>query len=125
MAAYTYDRESRRRVRLLINDVGGDPEGFLFREVEIDRFLGIEDGDVKLAAAQAIDTIADNEALVSKVLKTQDLATDGAKLAAELRKRAAALREQAESAGATFDIVDVLDGGSTAELLDHQTAWPF
>ena len=97
MAAFTYDRESRRRVRLLINDVGGDPEGFLFREVEIDRFLGIEDGDVKLAAAQAIDTIADNEALVSKVLKTQDLATDGAKLAAELRKRATALRAQVAS----------------------------
>jgi hypothetical protein len=56
--------------------------------------------DVRLAAAQALDTIATNEALVQKVLRTQDLQTDGAKLSAELRARAAGLRAQV-AAGAT------------------------
>lgn len=95
------------RVRLLANDV--DTDNQVFSEQEIAAFLLLEGGNEKLAAAQAIDTIADNEALTSKVLKSQDVQTDGAKLADSLRKRAAALRQQNDAdldgVGA-FDIVD-------------------
>jgi hypothetical protein len=80
------------KVRLLLNDV--DENTPVFSDDEITAFLALEGGNVKLAAAQAIDTNADNEALASKVLKTQDLSTDGAKIADALRKRAAALRAQ-------------------------------
>lgn len=79
-------------VRLLLNDV--DDTDYVFTDVEITAFLTLEGGFVKLAAAQAIDTNADNELLASKVLKTQDLSTDGAKVADALHKRAQVLRDQ-------------------------------
>lgn len=78
-------------VRLLLNDVDHDE---IFTDAEITALLTLEGGHVKLAAAQAIDTNADNEVLASKVVSTQDLSTDGAKLADALRKRAQALRDQ-------------------------------
>jgi hypothetical protein len=112
--------EPRDLVRFLINDPAGtDP---VFTNDEIDGFLEIEGGVVKLAAAQAIDTIADNEALTSKAIRTQDLATDGAKVAESLRKRAAALRSQAAADdaasddGAYFSIVPINGVSNGPEL---------
>lgn len=107
-------------VRLLLNDV--DPDNEIFTDAEIDAFLTIEGGAVKLAAAQAIDTNADNEALASKVLRTQDLATDGPKVADALRTHAQALRDQ-HNAGLDEDgFFDVIpgDGECPAEL----APWP-
>ena len=52
------------KVRLLINDVAAP---WVFSDEEISAFLALEGGSVKRAAAQAIDTNADNEALASKV----------------------------------------------------------
>jgi len=117
----TYDPSTPAgQVRLLLNDV--DPDDEVFTDVEIAAFLLMENGAVKLAAAQAIDTNADNEALASKVLRSQDVATDGAKLADALRKRAQALRDQhyteLEDDG-SFDIIPG-DGEGPAEL----APWP-
>lgn len=85
-------------VRFLVNDVRlGDVTGNAFSDLEIDGYLELEGGNVKRAAAQAIDTIADNEALASKVYRSQDVGTDGAKIADALRKRATALRAQADA----------------------------
>lgn len=114
---YTYDPDHpegfrvRDQVRLLINDV--DSAHPVFSDAEIAAFLDLAAGVVLLAAAQALDTIADNEALTSKVLKTQDLQTDGAKVADSLRARARALRDQhADSVDddGFFDIVGPRDG---------------
>jgi len=80
------------QIRLLINDV--DAEAAVFQDEEILVFLDMAGDVVLLAAAQALDTIADNEALTSKVIRTQDLQTDGVKLADSLRKRAQSLRDQ-------------------------------
>lgn len=85
----------RGRVRLLINDTDVDP---VFNDREIDAFLAMEGDSPKLAAAQALDTIADDEALTSKVIRSQDLSTNGASVAAGLRERAKSLRSQAGSA---------------------------
>jgi hypothetical protein len=85
-------------VRLLIADLPADEDDRLFTDDEIQAFLDLE-GGVRRASAQALDTIATSEVLVSKVIKTQDLTTDGAKVAAELRARAADLRRQAIEAG--------------------------
>lgn len=83
------------QVRLLINDVAAaDSDLRVFTDPDIETFLALEGDRVKRAAAQALDTIATNEALCSKVLRSQDVQTDGAKLAAELRARAKALRDQ-------------------------------
>lgn len=100
-------------VRLLINDV--DPADPVFTDPEIAAFLLLEGGAVKLAAAQAIDTIADNEALASKVLKSQDVQTDGAKLADALHKRAADLRQQH---------FDDLEGDGSFEIIEYGTSRP-
>lgn len=108
------------KVRLLLNDV--DEAAFVFTDPEIEAFLELEGGSVKRAAAQAIDTNADNEALASKVLRSQDLATDGAKVADALRKRAAALRTQADveaeegDEGFYFGVTDVAGPSYGPEL---------
>lgn len=81
------------KVRLLVPDV--DEANLLLADEQVTAFLALE-GSVKLAAAQALDVIASSEALVSKVIKTQDVSTDGAKVAAELRARAAGLRQQVD-----------------------------
>lgn len=99
------------RIRFLINDV--DPASWVFTDAEISMVLALEAGYVKLAAAQIIDTNADNEALASKVLRTQDLQTDGAKLADALHKRAAALRQQHADevdGDGSFEIIEMTDG---------------
>jgi len=102
---------SVRRVRLLIADT--NPAARLFRVDQIQDFLDMEGGTLKLAAASALEAIARSEALVSKVIRSQDLSTDGAKLAAELRASAAELRRQVISAegdaDSGFDIVDYVD----------------
>lgn len=105
------------QVRLLIADVSTDPAKQILTDPQVEGYLEIEDGNVKLAAASALDAIASSEVLVAKVIRTQDLATDGAKVADALRKHAASLRAQVEKAAAdaaaedafVFDIVDVED----------------
>ncbi|MBA2952116.1 hypothetical protein GON03_19055 [Nocardioides sp. MAH-18] len=99
------------KVRVLINDYRpDDPGNVVFTTTEIQTFLDLEGGSIKRAAAQACDMIADNEALVSKVIRTQTgLSTDGPKVAAALRERAASLREQAvtdDDADGHFEVVD-------------------
>lgn len=111
------------QVRLLIND----STGVVFNSDEITALLALEDGNVKRAAAQALDIIADDEALTSKVIRTQDLTTDGAKVADSLRKRAAALRAQADDAdangddGAFFEFVPMNGPFGGPELTGVQT----
>lgn len=121
--ANTYDvTTDAGKVRLLLSDVAAP---WVFNDDEIDAFLALE-GSVKLAAAQAIDVNATNEVLASKVLRTQDLTTDGAKLADAMRKHAAALREQAADEGEGY--FELVDGSSCyswgPELTERQICWP-
>ncbi len=103
-------------VRLLLNDV--DEATAVFSDEEIAAFLSLEGDSVKRAAAQAIDTNATNEALASKVLRTQDVTTDGAKLADAMRKHATALRDQADRADAESD------DGAFFELIPSSSCHP-
>lgn len=97
-------------VRLLCTDL--DEVAPLLTDAQITALLTLESGNVRLAAAQALDTIASSEALVSKKIRTLDLQTDGPAVAKELRERAAGLRKQADSVDPAtgepfaFDIVD-------------------
>lgn len=99
------------KVRVLINDYRpDDPGSVVFTDTEVQVFLDLEAGSIKRAAAQATDVIADNEALVLKVIKTQGgLTTDGAKVAASLRERAKSLREQADTDDGTDGYFEVVD----------------
>lgn len=110
VAPTTYDPSTLAgRVRLLINDIPVEDVA-VFDDDEITAFLDLAAQSVLLAAAQALDTIASNEVLVGKVIRTQDLSTDGAKVSAELRARAQALRDQVaagdDDPGNAFLIVD-------------------
>jgi hypothetical protein len=80
------------RVRLLATDL--DEVTPLLEDAQIEALLDLEAGRVRRAAAQALDTIASSEALVSKKIRTLDLSTDGPAVAKELRERARSLREQ-------------------------------
>jgi hypothetical protein len=118
------------QVRLLANDVDEDPGGQVFTDDQINSFLALEAGNVKRAAAQAVDTIADNEALCSKVITDHQLTTDGAKLADSLRKRATTLRAQAdvEDDGGYFDVVSVIENPDAPGAIwdtAWQSGWPW
>ncbi len=107
------------QIRLLIPDVDqlpnlqspSDPAEYIFDDHQIQAFATLYSNNVKRAAAQAKLVLATSEALISKVIKTDDLQTDGAKLGAELRAQAAELRAQADQddqydAYDAFEIVD-------------------
>lgn len=87
--------EAQDDVRLLIADTSTANRMFSTRQIA--QFLRLNSNNVRRAAAQALDVMASNEAMVSKVIKTQDLSTDGAKVADALRKQAAELRRQADA----------------------------
>lgn len=91
------------RVRLLTADF---TEGaFILTDAHLQGYLDLNDGSVYLAAADALDAMATSEVLLSKVIRTQDLATDGTKVAADLRGKAVALRAKADADGSFFEIV--------------------
>lgn len=79
------------KVRMLCTDT--DPANPLFDDGTIQAFLDVENGVVKLAAAQALDTIANSQALLLKKTVIGDLQTDGPALAAALRAGAKNLRD--------------------------------
>lgn len=113
---FTYDVSTDRgRVRMLCTD--RDSANPIFQDDEIDAFLAIEGSSVRLAAALALETIASDQVLVLKVVKTLDTQTDGAKVADSLLKRAAALREaENNDPEGSFDIAEnVFDNFSQSE----------
>lgn len=105
--SYSYDLATDRgKVRLQIPD--HDETALIFQDEEIDAFLAIE-GSVAGALAGALETIASSEALTLKVIQLLDVRTDGAKLAAELRARAAAIRDRIGAADtAAFAVAELV-----------------
>lgn len=116
------------QVRLLISDV--DEGNLLFTDPQVTAFLTLNADNVRRAAAQALDVIAGNEALVSKKIRTQDLATDGPAVAKELRALATELRRQedeAEGGGDDFgfEIVDFDPTPDDTLLREGYVSWGF
>jgi hypothetical protein len=85
---------------------------YMFSDDKLQALLAINRDKLKYAAADLIDQLATNEALVSKKIRTEDLQTDGASVANALRLHAQNLRtdqkrEDAEDdAEFAFEIVD-------------------
>ena len=98
--AFVYDPTTDiGKVRLLANDRNAAllaAETTFASDADITAMLELEAGNIKRAAAQLIDTIADDEAMVQKYIKTNALETDGSKTAKVLHERAGALRAQAD-----------------------------
>ena len=105
------------QVRLLIADT--DEDRLVLTDAQVAGYLTIQGASpavahpwqVRRAAADALDAIATSEVLVSKVMRTQDVSTDGAKVADALRKQAATLRAQADDL--EDDDTAERDGGAT------------
>lgn len=117
----TYDLSTDRgKVRLIIGDT--DTANALFQDEELDAFLGLEGGDVRLAAAQALDAMASSETMIQKAIRLMDLSTDGPAVARQLREHARELRRQvAEGSGDMEGLFDwaemVTDRFSAGERL--------
>ena len=113
--AFTYDLSTNRgKVRLLIQDTDETYE--FYSDAEIDAFLTIAgelDGDtVFYASALALESWASNQVLILKVVTLLDIEVDGAKVSAEMRQRANALRADAitTSTDAGFEIAEMALG---------------
>lgn len=74
------------QVRLLIPDT--DPDNQIFTDEDVENFLLTASGSVWRAGALAILAVANNEALLLKHVRTDDLAVNGPAVADALRKTA-------------------------------------
>lgn len=117
--AFTFDPTTDRgKVRLLIQDDTEQYNGtdiYYFTDAKIDAFLALNvDGSdpVRLAAADALDAWASNEALVIKAVKLLDVNTNGPAVAASLRAHAQTLRAQA-AAEVEIDVAEMALGPSS------------
>lgn len=100
------------KVRALIPDiellpVPDGPDEYIFSDKHIEAFLTVG-GSVLRAAAYACETLGTSEGLISKVIKTEDLQTDGAKLMGQFLARARQLRRDAELYDDSDDVFTVI-----------------
>ena len=110
-------------VRLIISDPDG-PDALL-DEGSIAGFIDLNGGNLRLAAADALDAIATSEVLVSKKIRTQTLSTDGPAVSAELRALADRQRALAQAAVdaedvGVFDVVDTVGSSCRPELTEYE-----
>jgi len=99
---FTYDlTTSRGKVRLYAQDTV--TANAIFTDDEIDAFLTANSSNIYLAAADALDIIAANQAYVLKVISNNGLSTNGPSVAAALRETAKTWREKALSNIGTSD----------------------
>ena len=115
------------QVRAIIPDI--DEENLIFQTAPpagtdlIDVYLTIEKGNVKRAAAMAIEAIARDEALLLKVIRMGIYEADGAKLANTLLESARMYRVQADAdelrdgADAGFEIAEQI--GTSWQEAEH------
>lgn len=102
---YAMSGSDRDMVRFLLTDT--KPDGVLFQDEELDALLALESGDVRYAAAQALDTVATNQALLLRSIQTLDIQTDPRAYAAILQENAKRLRELSDSE-ASIDWAEVV-----------------
>jgi hypothetical protein len=118
------------QIRLLIPDTEqlenlANPDAdasYVFSDAQIQAFATLYTNNVKRAAAQAKLVLATSEALISKVIKTDDLQTDGAKLGAELRAQAKQLQEEANTDALqdSYEAFEVVDYNNTKVIAQHR-----
>jgi hypothetical protein len=101
------------KMRILIPDSETVFDGTtLFTDDELTNYVEVANGSVLRGAGYAMLAISNSEAMISKVIKTQDLMTNGAQVAEAMRKNAQVLFDRAdkedEMAGEFY--IDIVDG---------------
>lgn len=93
------------QLRYVINDV---EEPYAFSDAHLQAMLSIYRNNLQLAGADLIESIAVDEVLLYRFVRTDDLTVDGSKAAEILLKRAQRLREQAaiDAEEDAFEIVE-------------------
>lgn len=111
-------------VRLNITDL--DEAAPLLSDDMITGLLVATDENVNRATARALRIIATSEVLTAKVIRTQDLSTDGAKVAAELRAQADRYDAMAdEDEGNSSFVGYVAPGLSGLHEAEEFRRWPW
>lgn len=116
------------KVRVLVGDTEPriDPETpatpaeYIFSDVFIESYLEINSGNVRFAAADALDTMATNEAMILKKIRTESLQTDGPAVANSIRLHSDRLRARAKQEE------EALDAAESVEIVDFNdpvTPW--
>lgn len=107
---FTYDPGTPLGVvRLLCTD--RDPDHEIFTDEEIGVFLGLNEQDVRLAAAMALDQIAASQVLILKYIEVNGLKTNGQAVANALHQQAESLRSRAAAEAAEDDVyIDIIPG---------------
>src|SRR5690625_67867 len=118
------------QVRGLIPDMepvfGENKDEYLFTDQEIETYLEIAEGNVLRAGAYAIIAVANSEAMISKVIRTQDLQTNGAAVAREMGNAARTLLAEAEAADEAWgDGLVIQDFGSYYGTHAELTEFPW
>lgn len=108
---FTYDPLTTiGKVRMVIPD-RTESDAFWIDE-EIESLIIENDNNWRRAAANALEIMASDAAIVDRVIRVQNLSTDGAAVSRALLQRAALLRQQAEqveiAAGDGFDTIEMI-----------------
>lgn len=109
---FTYDPATPIGMcRLLCTDTnvdGVNGESTVFADEEYQAFLTLYDNEIRLSAAQALDTMAANRALVDKKIRLLDIQLDGPAVAKELMLLAKELRRQVQEDPYAFEVVQTV-----------------
>ena len=80
-----------------------DPPTTMFADDELVGYLQLNNLSIRLAAADVCEVIGTSEAIIAKVIQTEDLKTDGAKVMQQFLARARQLRASAQGTADGFD----------------------
>lgn len=119
------DTDTIALVRLYIADLATTEEDRLLTDDQLGVLIDANAGNARFAAADALETIAASEVLVSKKIRTQTLTTDGPAVSAELRALAQRQRDIGASAidavdDGFLDIVDTIAPRCRPEATNHE-----
>ena len=100
--SFTYDLATNLgKLRLMIRDTDiANPERQLFQDNEISFFLSQNNQTLRLAAADALEALAANAALLAKIEQIGSYKIDSTRMAEAIRKQATRYRELEEQAPA-------------------------
>lgn len=98
------------------------PADYLVSDAQLNAYIALN-GEDRLygAASDALIALANNEALISKKIRTEDLSTDGPAVAAELRRAADSHRLKQKDLDENADAIEAF------EIVDFQefpAKWP-
>jgi hypothetical protein len=101
------------KVRLLLSDLD-QTKPIYPEDAQIQAFLDMEQGSVRLAAALALEAIAANRVLTLQVIQLLDLKLDGASVAKAFLQAAKQWRDAANDDWAGLDFAQTVDNSDFA-----------